>query len=85
MAHEARVHNPGCLVVVLGFPSAFLHVKISVTLFRLYIKWSLVLEHVCAGGGGGNVTFGVYNGSRHIGGVSAAFWTTLGCDTSTLP
>ena len=42
--------------------------KISVTLFRLYIKWSLVLEHVCAGGGGegGNVTFGVYMVSRHI-------------------
>ena len=52
MAHEARVHIPGCLVVVLVFPSAFLHVKISVTLFRLYIKCSLVLEHVCAGGGG---------------------------------
>ena len=34
--------------------------KISVTLFRLYIKWSLVLKHVCAGGGGGNATFGVY-------------------------
>ena len=33
--------------------------KISVTLFRLYIKWSLGLKHVCAGGGG-NVTFGVY-------------------------
>ena len=31
----------------------------SVKLFRLYIKWSLVLKHVCAGGGG-NVTFGVY-------------------------
>ena len=27
-------------------------------LFRLYIKWSLVLKHVCAGRG--NVTFGVY-------------------------
>ena len=41
--------------------------KISVTLFRLYIKWSLVLKHVCAGGGGGgNVTFGVYKVSRHI-------------------
>ena len=38
--------------------------KISVTLFRLYIKWSLVLKHVCAGGG--NVTFGVYNSSRLI-------------------
>ena len=58
MAHEARVNSPGSLVVVLVFPSAFLRVKISVTLFRLYIKWSLVLEHVCAGGGG-NVTFGV--------------------------
>ena len=22
------------------------------TLFRLYIKWSLALKHVCAGGGG---------------------------------
>ena len=40
--------------------------KISVTLFRLYIKWSLVLEHVCAEGGGGNVTFGVYKVSRPI-------------------
>ena len=65
MAHEAHVNSPGSLVVVLVFPSAFLHVKISVTLFRLYIKWSLVLEHVCAGGGG-NVTFGVYMVSRHI-------------------
>ena len=66
MAHEARVNSPGSLVVVLVFASAFLHVKISVTSFRLYIKWSLVLEHVCAGGGGGNVTFGVYMVSRHI-------------------
>ena len=56
------------------------------TLFRLYIKWSLVLKALFVlGGGGGNVTFDVYNGSRHIGGVSAAFWTILGCDTSTLP
>ena len=38
----------------------------SIKLFRLYIKWSLVLQHVCAGGGGGNVTFGVYMVSRHI-------------------
>ena len=54
------MNSPGSLVVVLVFPSVFLHVKISVTLFRLYIKWSLVLEHVCdGGGGGGNVTFGV--------------------------
>ena len=67
MAHESRVNSPGSLVVVLVFPSGFLHVKISVTRFRLYIKWSLVLKHVCArGGGGGNVTFGVYNSSRLI-------------------
>ena len=65
MAHESRVNSPGSLVVVLVFPSAFLHVKISVTLFRLCIKWSLVLKHVCAGGGD-NVTFGVYKVSRHI-------------------
>ena len=52
MAHESRVNSPGSLVVVLVFPSVFLHVKISVMLFRLYIKWSLVLKHVCAGGGG---------------------------------
>ena len=65
MAHESRVNSPGSLVVVLVFPSVFLHVRISVTLFRLYIKWSLVLKHVCAGGGG-NVTFGVHNSSRHI-------------------
>ena len=34
------------LAVVLVFPSVFLHVKISVKLFRLYIKWSLGLKHV---------------------------------------
>ena len=59
MAYETHVHNPGCLVVVLVFASAFLLVKISVTLFRLYIGMVTVLEHVCAGGGGGNVTFNV--------------------------
>ena len=52
MAYETRVHNPGCLVVVLVFASAFLHVKISVTLFRLYIGMVTCLEHVRAGGGG---------------------------------
>ena len=49
-------------------------------LFRLYIKWSLVLKHVCAGRG--NVTFGVYiYSSRPYGSVSAAFWATLKGDT----
>ena len=51
--------------------------KISVTLFRLYIKWSLVLKHICAGGGGGNVTFVVYIQFAPYNGVSAAFWATL--------
>ena len=34
--------------------------------FRIYIKWSLGLKHFCAGGVGGNVTFGEHNSSRHI-------------------
>ena len=55
VAHESRVNNPGSLVVVLVFPSGFLHVEISVKLLRVYTKWSLVLKHICAGGG--NVTF----------------------------
>ena len=55
MAHESRVNNTGSLVVVLVFPSVFLHLEISVKLLRVYTKWSLVLKHICAGGG--NVTF----------------------------
>ena len=54
------MHNPGCLVVVLVFASAFLHVKISVTLFRLYIGMVTCFgARLCWGGGGGNVTFNV--------------------------
>ena len=42
----------GAWVVVLVLASAFLHVKISVTLFRVYVvECHLFLEHVCAGGG----------------------------------
>ena len=48
--------DPGAVVIFQH--GGFLYVNISVKLFRLYIKWSLVLEHICAGGGG-NVTFGV--------------------------
>ena len=48
--------GPDPRAVVLFLISAFLHVKISVTLYRVYVGMSLVLEHVCAGGGG-NVTF----------------------------
>ena len=52
-------------------------------LSRLYIKWSLVLKHVCAGGGGGcNVTFGVYIQFLPYSSVSAAFWATLKGDTA---
>ena len=65
MTHELSVNSPGSLVVVLVFPLAFLHVEISIKLLRVYIKWSLVLKHICAGGG--NVTFVVYiYSSRHI-------------------
>ena len=55
--------------------------KISVTLFKLYIKWSLVLKHVCAGGGG-NVTFGVYTKFPPDSVVRAAFWVTLKDDAT---
>ena len=52
--------GPDPTAVVLILTSAYLHVKISVKVFRVYIGVSLVLEHVCAGGGG-NVTFhGIY-------------------------
>ena len=53
MASEARVHNAGCLVVVLVLASAFLHVKISVTLsIRVYVGMSLVFgARLCWGGG----------------------------------
>ena len=79
MTHESRVNSPGSLVVVLVFPSAFLHVEISVKLLRVYIKWSLVLKHICAGGG--NVTFVVYIQFAPYSDVSAAFWATLKGDT----
>ena len=46
MAHELRVNKsrkPGCSS---SFSIGFLHVTISVKLFRSYIKWSLSLKHV---------------------------------------
>ena len=60
--------EPGCSS---SFPSAFLHVEISVKLLRVYIKWSLVLKHICAGGG--NVTFVVYVQLAPNSDVSTAF------------
>ena len=62
MAYASRVNNPGCLVVVLVLASAFLHVEISVTLFRVYLGMVTCFgARLCWGGGGGNVTFlGIY-------------------------
>ena len=45
--------------------------KFSVKLLRVYIKWSLVLKHICAGGG--NVTFVVYVQLAPNSDVSTAF------------
>ena len=38
--------GPDIRAVVISLQCGFLHVKISVKLFRLYIKWSLGLKHV---------------------------------------
>ena len=51
------LRRTGCLVVVLVLASAFLHVKVSVKVLRVFLgNVTSFLEHVCAGGGG-NVTF----------------------------
>ena len=49
----------GCMVVVLALALAFLHVKISVKVVRVYlgIVTSFWSTFVLGGGGGGNVTF----------------------------
>ena len=75
-----RGNNPGNLVVVLVFPSVFLHVEISVKLLRVYIKWSLVLKHICAGGGNVTVVVCVQLGPNSD--VSTAFWVTLKHDVT---
>ena len=54
-----NLHRVGCLVVVLVLASAFLHVKVSVKVVRVFLGnvtcvWS---TFVLGGGGGGNVTF----------------------------
>ena len=38
--------GPDARAVVIFLQCRFLHVRISVKLFRLYIKWSLGLKHV---------------------------------------
>ena len=53
MSYAGNSVGPEPRVVVLYiFYIGSLHVKISVTIVRLCIEWSLALEHVCAGGGG---------------------------------
>ena len=61
--------EPGTVVKILH--CGILHVKSSVKLLRVYIKWSLVLKHVCAGGG--NMTFVVYIQLAPNSDVSTAF------------
>ena len=60
MAYKAHVYNPGCLVVVLVLASAFLYVKIFVTLFRVYVGMVTCFGALLCWGG--NVTFLVYTG-----------------------
>ena len=57
------VQVPGWWLKSRGGPLVWRH-PFSIFV-RIYIKWSLGLKHFCAGGGG-NVTFGVYNSSRPI-------------------
>ena len=58
-------------MVVKFLHCGILHVKFSIKLLRVYIKWSLVLKHICAGGG--NVTFVVYVQLAPNSDVSTAF------------
>ena len=47
----------GCMVVVLVLASAFLHVKISVKVIRVYLGIVASFWSTFVLGGGGNVTF----------------------------
>ena len=70
--YEARYSvgpEPGTVVKIIH--CGILHVKSSVTLLRVYIKWSLILKHIYAGGG--NVTFVVYIQFAPNSDVSMAF------------
>ena len=53
VAYASRVNNPGCLVVVLVLASAFLHVKISVKVFRVYLGMVTCFWSTFVLGGGG--------------------------------
>ena len=53
MTDESRMNKAGCLVVVLVLASAFLHVKISVKLIRLYLGSVTSFWSTFVLGGGG--------------------------------
>ena len=76
------MNKAGCLVVVLFLASAFLHVKISVKVVRVYLGSVTCFWSTFVLGGGGNVTF---HGNTVPAGdtlslISALYlWATLGC------
>ena len=72
--------GPDPRVVVLILTSAFLHVKISVKVFRVYLGMVTSFWSTFVLGGGGNVTFhGIYSfpWDSFIVNISMHFWTTL--------
>ena len=73
----------GCLVVVLVLASAYLHVKISVKVFRVSLGMVTSFWSTFVLGGGGNVAFhGIY---MFPAGITLSLvsvmhlWATLGC------
>ena len=75
-------HRIGCTVVVLVLASAFLHVKISVKVFRVTLEVSLVFGARLCWGGGGNVTFhgNTVPAGNTLSLMSALYlWATLRC------
>ena len=57
VSDELRVNKAGCLVVVLVLASAFLHVKVSVKVVRVFLGSVTSFWSTFVLGGGGNVTF----------------------------
>ena len=53
VTYASRVNNPGCLVVVLVLALVFLHVKISVKVFRVYLGMVTSFWSTFVLGGGG--------------------------------
>ena len=74
-----RFGGTGPRAVVLILTSVFLHVKIPLRYLGYTLEWSLVLEHVCAGGGGVMWHYMVYTVPRDsfIVNISMHFWATV--------